>query len=117
MPFDFTLVTNVNEKSIAVKAVRKKAMQTSLDNIDLSLSWPLEIYSLSHVALPFSPDDPIYGDLPFQGSDYVRLGKIEVRGEKGVFVIPEKQLLRLRYNPFYPYMEKRINMFVNSLKE
>ncbi len=117
LPFDLTLVTNVNEKSIAVKAVRKKAMQTSLDNIDLSLSWPLEIYSLSHVALPFSPDDPIYGDLPFQGSDYVRLGKIEVRGEKGVFVIPEKQLLRLRYNPFYPYMEKRINIFVKSLKE
>ncbi|MEM9018338.1 MAG: alpha/beta fold hydrolase, partial [Verrucomicrobiota bacterium] len=25
------------------------------------MEWPREIYSLSHVALPFSPDDPIYG--------------------------------------------------------
>jgi hypothetical protein len=114
LPFELTVLTNVNQSSAALKAVRKKAMQTSLNNIALSLAWPLGIYSLSHVALPFPPDDPIYGELPFQGSDYVRLGKFEVRGEKGVFAIPKKDLMRLRNNPFYSDMEERIRMFVES---
>jgi esterase/lipase len=114
LPFDLTVVTNTDQNSGALKAVHKKAMQTSLENIDLSLSWPRGIYSLSHVALPFPPDDPIYGDLPFQGSGHVRLGKFEIRGEKGVFVIPGENLMRLRHNPFYSFMEERIIMFLKS---
>ena len=117
LPFDLTIVTNAEQNSDTVKAIRKKSMQTSLENIDLSLSWPRGIYSLSHVALPFPPDDPIYGDLPFQGSGHVRLGKIEVRGEKGVFIIPGANLMRLRHNPFYSFMEERIIMFFKSPQE
>ena len=117
LPFELTVVTNENESSSALKAVRKKAMQTSLEDVPLSLSWPSGVYSLSHVALPFPPDDPIYGDLPFQGSDHIRLGKFEVQGEKGVFGIPGRNLIRLRHNPFHSYMEKRINMFVAAPKE
>jgi alpha-beta hydrolase superfamily lysophospholipase len=117
LPFDLTVVTNVSNRSAAVKAVQKKAMQTSLDYTDLSLAWPREIYSLSHVALPFPPDDPIYGNQPFQGADHIRLGKINFQGEKGVFAIPGNNLMRLRHNPFYFYMEKRISMFVGTEKE
>ena len=117
LPFDLTVVTNADQSSATVKAERKKAMQTSLENIDLSLTWPRGIYSLSHVALPFPPDDPIYGDLPFQGSDHVRLGRLEVRGEKGFFVIPGKDLMRLRHNPFYSFMAERIIMFLKSPQE
>ena len=114
LPFELILVTNTSPNSGAVKALRKKAMQASLDNIGLTLSWPKGIYSLSHVALPFSPDDPIYGDLAFQGSGHIRLGKLEVRGEKGIFAIPEKNLIRLRHNPFYSFMEKRLSIFLES---
>ena len=114
LPFDLIIVTNENKNSGAVKAVRKKAMQSSLENTSLSLNWPKEIYSLSHVALPFPPDDPIYGDQPFQGSGHIRLGRLEARGEKGVFAIPGKHLMRLRYNPFYSFMEERITMFLGS---
>jgi len=117
LPFDLTVVTNTDQNSDTVMAVRKKAMQTSLENMDLSLSWPRGIYSLSHVALPFPPDDPIYGNQPFQGSGHVRLGKIEVRGEKGVFAIPGKDLMRLRHNPFYTFMEERIIRFLKSPQE
>ena len=112
LPFALTVVTNADQNSGAVQAVQKKAMQTSLEYIALSLSWPQEIYSLSHVALPFPPDDPIYGNLPFQGSGHVRLGKFEVRGEKGVFVIPGENLIRLRHNPFYSFMEERMTKFL-----
>ena len=114
LPFDLIIVTNVHQNSGALKAVSKKAMQTSLENIGLSLSWPQGIFSLSHVALPFPPDDPIYGDQPFQGSGHIRLGKLAARGEKGVFAIPGKHLMRLRYNLFYSFMEESVLKFLES---
>jgi alpha-beta hydrolase superfamily lysophospholipase len=116
LPFELTLVTNVTKKESAVTALHKKAMQASVENRALPFSWPQGIYSLSHVALPFPPDDPIYGDLPLQGSAHIRLGKFEIRGEKGVFVIPETNLIRLRYNPFYPLMKESITMFLELPK-
>lgn len=114
LPFELLLVTNRDQKSDAVKAVRKRPGQALLENIELSLSWPRGIYSLSHVALPFPPDDPVYGDLSFQGAGHVRLGKLDVRGEKGIFAIPEKNLIRLRYNPFYSFLLEQILMFMGS---
>jgi alpha-beta hydrolase superfamily lysophospholipase len=111
LPFALTFVTNVVDDSNAVQAVQKKAMQSSMRNTPLSLAWPQGIHSLSHVALPFPPNDPIYGDLPIQGAKHIRLGKLAIYGEKGVFAIPEKDLMRLRYNPFFSYMEERIRLF------
>ncbi len=51
----------------------------------LGLSWPESIYSLSHVALPFPIDDPIYGG-EGHGRELgsVSLGRLSPRGEKGV---------------------------------
>ena len=40
------------------------------------------------------------------------LGRIELRGERGVLQIPAVDMLRLRWNPFYPYMEQRLLEFV-----
>jgi len=31
-----------------------------------------------------------------------------VKGERGLLKIPEEWLLRMRYNPFYSYLEERI---------
>jgi len=30
-----------------------------------------------------------------------------MRGERGVFLIPATDMLRQRWNPFYPYVEQR----------
>lgn len=82
LPFGVTLVTNVNQESSELEAIHKMAMQESTERAGLGLSWPQGVYSLSHVALPFPPDDPIYGDIPPQNVKHIQLGRLLLRGEK-----------------------------------
>lgn len=75
----------------------------------LGLSWPPEIFSLSHVALPFPEDDPVYGGASRgreEGS--ISLGRVSVRGEKGVLIVPQEVLMRVTWNPFFPYLGARV---------
>lgn len=79
----------------------------------LALAWPRFVFSLSHVALPFQPDDPLYGLTPDPGEDYgIRLGQLEARGERGVLLMPVDDLMRLKSNPFFPYLEERLRAWV-----
>jgi len=118
LPFDLELVSNSNPTSDTVQVRRKKAMQSSVEEIPLSLAWPPGIYSLSHVALPFPPDDPIYGDGQMSNvSKAIRLGRLAFYGEKGVLAIDDQQLMRLRYNPFFPYMADHIERFLAKTNE
>jgi hypothetical protein len=80
---------------------------TSTDN-DPGLEWPAEIYSLAHVSLPFPGSDPVYGGDNPGMSPGIRLGRIALRGEKGVLEVAAADMLRLRWNPFYPYLERRV---------
>jgi len=75
---------------------------------------PTPTCSVSHVALPFAPDDPLYGQFRPQQSDQLYLGQIEIRGERGLMKLSSDWLLRLRYNPFYSVMEKRVIEWVNA---
>ena len=68
------------------------------------------MFSLSHVALPFPPDDPIYGANPDPDKTHpwITLGAISVRGERGLLLFPDSYFMRLRHNPFHSYMSERI---------
>ena len=44
------------------------------------------------------------------------LGKIELFGERGVLVVPPGNFARLRHNPFFPYVESRINQFLAGME-
>ena len=44
----------------------------------------------------------------------INIGGGGLRGERGTFIVTMDQLSRLRFNPFSPYIEKRINEFVNK---
>ncbi len=68
----------------------------------------LVLISLSHVALPFPPDDPIYGQRRPDDTDIIYLGQIPLQGERGLLLFSADWLLRLRYNPFYDYVENRV---------
>lgn len=68
---------------------------------------PVGAISLSHVALPFPLDDPLYGARPPGSDDALHLGHIAFQGERGLLQIPADWLLRLRHNPFYAYLERR----------
>ncbi|MGI9571005.1 MAG: alpha/beta hydrolase, partial [Desulfobulbia bacterium] len=109
LSFAITLVTNANQHSKEVIAHRKTPYSANNENIeDLKLSWPSGVISLSHVALPFPPDDPLYGSqFPSNAGDYF-LGDIAIKGERGVLKLPGDWLLRMRYNPFYKFLENRV---------
>ena len=110
--FTLTLVTNKDERSREVVAHTKRPGQTASGASDLGLAWPKDLYSLSHVALPFRPDDPLYGGHPTQKSPGISLGDVALRGERGVLQIAAAEMLRLRWNPFYPYVESRVLAFL-----
>ena len=86
---------------------------TEAVEVPLGLSWPPQIFSLSHLAVPFRLDDPLFGLVPDTGVDYgVRLGIMAPRGERGILTVPIDQWMRLNCNPFFPYVEERIRDFV-----
>jgi hypothetical protein len=72
------------------------------------------VVSLSHVALAFPVDDPLYGRGPPASDDRVFLGDMALRGERGLVRIPADWLLRQRYNPFYPYLEERVLQWLQA---
>lgn len=108
LPFIFTLVTNENPQSRQVIARRKAPFSTvAPETKRLDLSWPAEVISLSHVALPIPPDDPLYGERLPEDDKVLFLGQMAIRGERGLLKISSDWLLRLRYNPFYDFLESR----------
>ncbi|MGA9575172.1 MAG: alpha/beta fold hydrolase [Lysobacterales bacterium] len=112
--FDFwlTLVSNQSRDKQHVIAVSRMPGSSETRTCDTGLSWPQHIYSLSHVALPFAPDDPVYGGEEAGTSPGIDLGGIAMRGEKGVLQVPAADQLRLRYNPFFRYVEHRVLVFM-----
>ncbi len=105
-----TLVTNTAPDSRSVEA-REYAAGGMLGQRPLDLSWPQDVYSLSHVALTFPENDPLYGASPTSESPGISLGKVALRGERGVLQISDSTMLRQHWNPFYPYLEERMLQF------
>ncbi|RKZ68371.1 MAG: alpha/beta hydrolase [Gammaproteobacteria bacterium] len=115
LPFDVTLITNKNDKSRDMVFKYKKMDSQEITTQALDLSWPSGVYSLSHVAIPFSPDDLLYGPVgPDESENHVNLGAFAPRGERRILVIPTELLMRLRYNPFFEYMERKIVDIINE---
>jgi alpha-beta hydrolase superfamily lysophospholipase len=75
----------------------------------LGLVYPLGVFSLSHVALPFPPEDGLYGSDPDPADDFgITLGTIAARGERGALIVSLDSLLRMSSNPFFSYMLGRV---------
>jgi hypothetical protein len=79
---------------------------------DMNGHWPPGVYSLSHVAIPFKDTDQWYGATNvFKGKPAFSIGAISPRGEQGLLTVPPAQFMRLRYNPFFEYVEMRTGEF------
>ncbi|MCZ7566617.1 MAG: hypothetical protein M5U08_24735 [Burkholderiales bacterium] len=75
----------------------------------LGLDYPPEVYSLSHVAVPFPVTDALYGMYPGPEENYgVNFGAMAARGEIGALIVTLDSLIRVSSNPFYPYMIERL---------
>jgi hypothetical protein len=101
------LVTN--EECTRIVARRQPPFSTEITAANLhGLAWPSNVLSLSHVALPIPPDDPLYGRRPPDNEDVLFLGEMAILGERGMFLLSSDWLLRIRHNPFYEYLESAI---------
>jgi len=109
IPFAITLVTNESPETRAVVVRRKEPFSAEASREEhLDLAWPTGVISLSHVALPFPPDDPLYGRYPPDDANTLFLGEIALQGERGLLRLPAEFLLRMRYNPFYDVIGDRV---------
>ena len=112
---DLTVVTNSSADERTAVARRRAPQAAGWEIEQLSAVWPDDVYSLSHVALPFSADDPFYG--VHKSGWLVQPGQVQARGERGLFAIPMDLLARQRYNPFFDYLEQRVLAAVNRLSD
>jgi len=117
LPFLLTVVTNRSKDTNDIIIRQKAANSEEIVDIAVDLKWPDNVFSLSHTALPFPPDDPIYGAEAQTDQPGIHLGKIDLLGEKGLLLVPADELIRLRFNPFYDYLEKRITEFVTTKRD
>jgi alpha-beta hydrolase superfamily lysophospholipase len=107
LPFALTVLMNHRADSSDVDVLRKTPFFESAQREPLGLPWPVGVISLSHVALPFPVDDPLYGERPPDSDDALHLGHIAFQGERGLLRLPDSWLIRIRHNPFYEYLERR----------
>jgi alpha-beta hydrolase superfamily lysophospholipase len=113
-PFTLDLVTNTGDGSDSVVVRRRPAGPRAVVTEERQpFAWPRGLFSLSHVALPFPPDDPVYGGPEGReaGGRHLTLGAVTLLGERGALLVPDGFFVRLRYNPFFPYLERRVRGF------
>ena len=112
-PYRRVVVTNRSADTREVEARTAEPGSLTVTRRELGLSWPPEIFSLTHVALPFPPDDPLYG---FESLGAIPgllpLGRLSPRGEKNVLTVSTDSLMRLSSNPFFPFVAERIGQWL-----
>jgi alpha-beta hydrolase superfamily lysophospholipase len=103
-----TLIANT-EKNAEVSERVTLPGETTERTKGLGIVYPRDVYSLSHVALPFPATDALYGPRPDPKEDFgINLGAVAAHGEVGVLIISLDSLARLSWNPFFAYMLGRI---------
>ncbi|WP_281213925.1 alpha/beta hydrolase [Shewanella insulae] len=119
---DLTLVQNRHASQGAahrldeVEAKRYRPQQAVTEKA-LGLTWPAGVYSLSHVAMPYPASDSLYGTAFVKGSHRVQIGAAATRGERGVLGVSASEVLRQKWNPFFPYLLDRVDQFIDARQQ
>lgn len=112
--FRTTIISNAGTQQLAVSERVTPANSTVTQTRPLELSYPRDVYSLSHIALPFPSGDALYGSQPGESEDYgLHLGTLAARGERSSLIISLDTLIRMSSNPFFPYVLERVAEGVN----
>jgi alpha-beta hydrolase superfamily lysophospholipase len=109
--YRFTAVVNAGDDSNAT--LERTIAPGELQPVErpLGLDYPSGIFSLSHLAIPIPPDDPLYGTQPDPATRDefgLNLGALDARGERGALIVDQDFLTRLPSNPFFPYLLARV---------
>ena len=108
-----SLLTNAAPDTRVVVEKSLAAGDTTITEKPTGAEWPADVFSLAHIAVPFPPDDTLYGRENDETTPHIRIGRFAARGERDVLLVPMDVLMRLSYNPFYAYMERRIGDWVD----
>ncbi len=110
MPRGFMLdIVSNGDRPDAKVAVHRLTPDGMRSVRETGLDWPSDLVSLSHVALPFPADDPVYGFVPGSGRGGVAsIGSWLLRGENGAITLSLGSLTRLRSNPFWLLIEEDV---------
>ncbi len=109
LPFRLIALTNRAPDSAEVAARTREAGGTEWRSEPLDLAWPPGVFSVGHVALPFTIDDPVYGLAPRPaGALAWTIGDLAARGEAGALAVPLGMFARLRSNPFFAVVRARV---------
>jgi hypothetical protein len=107
--FRTSVVTNVSPDRSEVAERVSEAGAVAERTRPLGLRYPADVFSLSHVALPFPPTDGLYGFAPDPDDrSGINLGTLAARGELGALVVNPNASLRMLSNPFFAYLLERI---------
>ena len=109
-PYATTVITNAAPDTYETVARTTLAGTRSETVTPLHLAWPQDMYSLSHVAVPFPLTDSLYGREPAEKNRYgISIGTISLRGETSTLSVGLDTLMRVTSNPFFPWMMVRID--------
>ena len=101
-------------------AVERTAMPGDRDFTvkKLGLIYPPDVFSLSHISLPFPENDPLYGSAPdpeTKDEFGLNLGLVaNAQGERGMLEINTNLFFRISSNPLFPYLEKRLDDIIGA---
>jgi len=112
LPFVLTLVTN--RKPDSPELFARTLVSGKITETDIGVPWPVGNFSLSHVALPIPPDDPVYGGGQVESPKKLPLGTLALRGESGILSISSGLMMRMRFNPFYEWTENEILKWIDT---
>lgn len=108
--YRLTIVTNASTESSEMVERISERCETRVTELPIGMRYPRDIYSLSHVALPFPTNDTLYGQHPDNIEEYgISLGALSIRGEVGALIGGMDSLARLTSNPFYEYLIHRVD--------
>lgn len=105
--YTFDLISNINAKDKNLVQITNNTLSKAL-----KFRWPDNLYSLSHLAMPISSGDTLYGNKSASKSPGIELGHLAMYGETSVLQIPASLMLRQRWNPFHAYTKQRVLAFL-----
>lgn len=102
MKSSIVILTNYeNPGSSEVTVYRNKNGKTGIIKPEKPLIWAPFTFSLAHLSIPISPENPLYG----RGTI---LGEINIKGERDLSFVDPNTLIRLRYNQFFSFLSENM---------
>jgi len=105
-----TVITNRSPVTYQTEARTIKAGEVEERVEPLDLAWPRDMFSLSHIAVPFPLSDDLYGEQPGEKNRYgISLGTLSLRGETSSLTVGPETFMRATSSPFFSDMMARVN--------